>query len=109
MKNLIKKIALTGLGILALSGCGEKEPTKEIKSKFKGYDVKIFYNQHTRLISVSEDSSDNIIYGRDWITQEKDSKFNEIRIKVQKGHDLEKYAYPDSLEMIYDKVLEASQ
>jgi hypothetical protein len=102
----IQKIATLGALVLALSGCGGKQESIEVKDgSFRGYPVHVI-DDHVwaRQITMTEKGNPTIYVHAQGTHG---YKFNTIELnKVREGSPLEKYANLDSLELAYKTIMQ---
>jgi hypothetical protein len=104
LRNLYKKAkrkvpaVVSGLAALSLAGigCGDEMEIEDVL--INGYNVSIFEDSRTRYICIGT------LNATDW---NRDGRFDEIDLsRVSKGHPLEAYANPDSLEAMWNRALQ---
>ena len=102
MKDTLKKI-LTGALILgSLGGCSKNEAFYK-EGNFRGYKAIIGCDGEGRKINIYD--NEGRLFGLDEGGNEGDGRFDRINLStVPKGHPLEKYANPDSLEVAYNQI-----
>jgi len=95
MKKTLRKIALAGLSVVALAGCGGQE---RIKGEFRGNKVIIDQTKNTSILYMVHPVYGRIVgydFGRNGI-------FDRIALN---GTSLVSYANSDSLKVAYDSVI----
>jgi len=107
-KKIGKKVApyiLTGVLTVGGYGCANNDNHFVEEGKFRGYPTKAGIGTSGRRVTIYPDSL-NSEHKLSAVDTDNNGRFDEIYLRnLKKGHTLEQYVHPDSLEMAYNEIV----
>ena len=99
MNKLVKLAMLLG-PLAGLNSCSDGTSFQKT-GKVDGYNVRVICQDKARRVLIRDSETDSYITGLDLDGVE---GFEEIRLRIPKGHPLENYVNPRTLEQVYESV-----